>query len=156
MLHSCCLSFIFISEMVLFGVPGSEISNTFLVKTIAKCLVFVIECRKTTFIKSDVCFFCLFFFFRWVQIATQIAVLTAKIARLDCPRYWDSLLSTLLTAVRCDELLIQERALLVLHHVTKTLASKRLAPDRKLFEEVQNGRTVLLFFFFFKNIFIIV
>ncbi|KAI8737854.1 importin-11, partial [Biomphalaria glabrata] len=70
------------------------------------------------------------------QIATQIAVLTAKIARLDCPRNWDSLLPTLLTAVRCEQQLIQERALLVLHHVNKTLASKRLAPDKKLFEEL--------------------
>ncbi|XP_012942542.1 importin-11 isoform X2 [Aplysia californica] len=70
------------------------------------------------------------------QIATQIAVLTAKISRLDCPRNWDSLLPTLLSAVRCDDQLIQGRALLVLHHVTKTLASKRLAPDRKLFEDL--------------------
>lgn len=70
------------------------------------------------------------------QIATQIAVLTAKIARLDCPRNWDALLPTLHNAVRCEEQLVQERALLVLHHVTKTLASKRLAPDKKLFEEL--------------------
>ncbi|KAH9500905.1 Importin-11, partial [Bulinus truncatus] len=70
------------------------------------------------------------------QIATQIAVLTAKIARLDCPRNWDSLLPTLHNAVRCEEQLVQERTLLVLHHVTKTLASKRLAPDKKLFEEL--------------------
>ncbi|CAG5125621.1 unnamed protein product, partial [Candidula unifasciata] len=70
------------------------------------------------------------------QIATQIAVLTAKIARLDCPRNWDYLLPTLLAAVKCDVVLVQERALLMLHHVTKTLASKRLAPDKKLFEEL--------------------
>lgn len=70
------------------------------------------------------------------QIATQIAVLTAKVARLDCPRNWDSLLPTLLAAVRCDEPLIQERSLLVLHHVTKTLASKRLIPDKRLFEQL--------------------
>ncbi|GFN82406.1 importin-11 [Plakobranchus ocellatus] len=70
------------------------------------------------------------------QIATQIAVLTGKVARLDCPRNWDSLLPTLLAAVRCEEQLVQERALLVLHHVTKTLASKRLPPDRRLFEQL--------------------
>ena len=63
-------------------------------------------------------------------------MLTAKIARLDCPRNWDSLLPTLLAAVRCEDPRIQERALLVLHHVTKTLASKRLLPDKKLFEDV--------------------
>jgi len=70
------------------------------------------------------------------QIATQIGVLTAKIARLDCPRNWDNLLPTLLGAVRCDDPLRQGRSLLVLHHVTKTLASKRLLPDKKLFEEL--------------------
>lgn len=70
------------------------------------------------------------------QIATQVAVLTSKIARLDCPQDWNALVPTLLQAVRCNDTLIQQRALLVLHHVTKTLASKRLAPDRKLFESV--------------------
>ncbi|PVD19589.1 hypothetical protein C0Q70_20079 [Pomacea canaliculata] len=72
------------------------------------------------------------------QIATQVAVLTSKIARLDCPQDWNALVPTLLQAVRCNDTLIQQRALLVLHHVTKTLASKRLAPDRKLFESLTN------------------
>ncbi|XP_048738332.2 importin-11-like [Ostrea edulis] len=70
------------------------------------------------------------------QIATQLAVLISKIARLDCPRNWNALLPALFQAVRCEDMLIQERALLILHHVTKTLASKRLAPDRKLFEDL--------------------
>ncbi|KAK7479675.1 hypothetical protein BaRGS_00029051 [Batillaria attramentaria] len=72
------------------------------------------------------------------QIATQVAVLTAKIARLDCPHNWGALVPTLLQAVRCDDVLVQQRALLVLHHVTKTLASKRLAADRRLFESLTN------------------
>lgn len=71
-----------------------------------------------------------------VQICTQMAVLVAKIARLDCPRFWPNLLPTLLQTVRCENPLLQERCLLVLHHVIKTLASKRLAADRKLFEDV--------------------
>ncbi|KAK3096574.1 hypothetical protein FSP39_001428 [Pinctada imbricata] len=70
------------------------------------------------------------------QIATQLAVLAAKIARLDCPRNWEALLPSLFSTVRSDDKLMQERALLTLHHVTKTLASKRLAPDRKLFEDL--------------------
>nr|XP_022334186.1 importin-11-like [Crassostrea virginica] len=70
------------------------------------------------------------------QIATQLAVLVSKIARLDCPRNWNALLPALFQAVRCEDFLIQERALLILHHVTKTLASKRLAPDRRLFESL--------------------
>ncbi|KAL5005534.1 hypothetical protein ScPMuIL_018990 [Solemya velum] len=72
------------------------------------------------------------------QVATQIAVLIGKVARLDCPRNWSELLPTIFQAVRCPEHLLQERALLVLHHVTKTLASKRLTADRKLFEELTN------------------
>ena len=62
--------------------------------------------------------------------------MTGKVARLDCPYHWEALVPTLLQAVRCNDILVQQRALLVLHHVTKTLASKRLAPDRKLFESV--------------------
>ncbi|XP_050400869.1 importin-11 [Patella vulgata] len=70
------------------------------------------------------------------QVTLQLAVLIAKIARLDCPRNWNDLLPTLFQAIRCSDGFIQERALLVFHHVTKTLASKRLAVDRKIFEEL--------------------
>ena len=70
------------------------------------------------------------------QIATQQAVLIAKIARLDCPRQWPDLLPTLLEAVKCSDTFVQQRALLTLHHVIKALASKRLAIDRVTFEEV--------------------
>ncbi|ESO88153.1 hypothetical protein LOTGIDRAFT_219538 [Lottia gigantea] len=70
------------------------------------------------------------------QVTLQLAVLVAKIARVDCPKYWSDLLPTLYQAIRCSDGLIQERALLVFHHVTKTLASKRLPNDRKLFEEL--------------------
>ncbi|XP_048255112.1 importin-11-like [Haliotis rufescens] len=70
------------------------------------------------------------------QVATQVSVLTAKVARLDCPRGWPELIPTVLQAVRCNDQLVQERALLTLHHVTKMLASKRLAADRKMFEDV--------------------
>ncbi|KAL8559005.1 hypothetical protein ACOMHN_039761 [Nucella lapillus] len=71
------------------------------------------------------------------QIATQVAVLVSKIARLDCPHHWAALVPSLLQAVRRgDDPMMQQRSLLVLHHVTKTLASKRLSQDRKLFESL--------------------
>ena len=70
------------------------------------------------------------------QVCTQMAVLIAKIARLDCPRFWPTLLPTLLQSIQSQEQLLQERSLLVLHHVIKTLASKRLGADRKVFEDV--------------------
>lgn len=73
------------------------------------------------------------------QVATQLAVLIGKIARMDCPRYWPELIPTLLQVVRCNDRLLQERSLLVLHHVIKSLASKRLMADRKLFEEVSDN-----------------
>ncbi|XP_012268880.2 importin-11 [Athalia rosae] len=70
------------------------------------------------------------------QLAIQLAVLIAKIARYDCPREWGSLVPTLLERVRGENPLTQHRALLTLHHVVKNLASKRLAADRRLFQEL--------------------
>ncbi|NXN91748.1 IPO11 protein, partial [Rhinopomastus cyanomelas] len=70
------------------------------------------------------------------QIATQIAVLIAKVARVDCPRQWPELIPTLLESVKVQDDLRQHRALLTFYHVTKTLASKRLAADRKLFYDL--------------------
>lgn len=71
-----------------------------------------------------------------LQIATQISVLIAKVARLDCPRQWPELIPTLVESVKIQDDLRQHRALLTFYHVTKTLASKRLAADRKLFYDV--------------------
>jgi hypothetical protein len=65
-----------------------------------------------------------------------MSVLIAKIARLDCPHTWPELLPCLLNAVKAEDTLVQDRALLTLHHVIKALASKRLACDRKVFEQL--------------------
>ncbi|XP_068167834.1 importin-11 isoform X1 [Antennarius striatus] len=73
------------------------------------------------------------------QIATQIAVLIAKVARLDCPRQWPELIPILLESVKGQDGLQQHRALLTFYHVTKTLASKRLAQDRRLFQDLALG-----------------
>lgn len=78
------------------------------------------------------------FCFAFLQIATQISVLIAKVARVDCPRQWPELIPTLLESVKVQDDLRQHRALLTFYHVTKTLASKRLAADRKLFYDVSN------------------
>lgn len=69
------------------------------------------------------------------QIATQLAVLVSKVARIDCPKDWPELFPTLLQAIESNDRLIQLRALLMLHHVVKTLSSKRLAIDRKFFQD---------------------
>ncbi|XP_034956341.1 importin-11 [Zootoca vivipara] len=73
------------------------------------------------------------------QIATQISVLIAKVARLDCPRQWPELIPILVESVKIQDDLRQHRALLTFYHVTKTLASKRLAADRKLFYDLASG-----------------
>ncbi|XP_011298747.1 importin-11 [Fopius arisanus] len=70
------------------------------------------------------------------QLATHMAVVIGKIARLDCPREWDSLIPTLIDAIGSQNSIAQHRALLILHHVVKTLASKRLAADKQLFEQL--------------------
>ncbi|XP_071793887.1 importin-11-like [Asterias amurensis] len=77
-------------------------------------------------------------------IATQLAVLIGKVARVDCPRNWPELIPTLLTAIRKAGHLEQQRALLTYHHVIKTLAGKRLAPDKKLFQELTENTFSLL------------
>ncbi|KAM9329201.1 importin-11 [Gastrophryne carolinensis] len=72
------------------------------------------------------------------QIATQIAVLIAKVARLDCPKQWPELIPTLVESVKVQDDLRQHRSLLTFYHVTKTLSSKRLAADRKLFQDLSS------------------
>lgn len=68
------------------------------------------------------------------QVATQLAVLIAKIARVDCPREWPNLLPSLFEAVKSNDDVVRHRSLLTLHHVIKQLASKRLAADRRTFQ----------------------
>lgn len=73
------------------------------------------------------------------QLALQLAVLVSKVARFDCPTEWPELVPTLLQVVRNPDDLPQQRSLLVLHHVTKSLASKRLAGDRRVFQELASN-----------------
>ncbi|XP_055541390.1 importin-11 [Wyeomyia smithii] len=70
------------------------------------------------------------------QIAIQIAVLIANIARFDCPQGWPELVPTLVEVVQSNDLLLQHRGLLILLHVVKVLSSKRLQRDRNYFEDL--------------------
>ena len=79
------------------------------------------------------------------QIALQAAVAIGKIARFDVPREWPDLLPALVQAVQVQDPLIQHRALLVLHHTIKSLASKRLAADRRIFHDLIGKFTVWKF-----------
>ncbi|XP_034939716.1 importin-11 [Chelonus insularis] len=73
------------------------------------------------------------------QLATHIAVVIGKIARLDCPREWDTLIPTLLNGLQSQNAIEKHRALLTLYHVIKTLASKRLLADKKFFEQLTSN-----------------
>ncbi|XP_047505751.1 importin-11 [Pieris napi] len=70
------------------------------------------------------------------QIATQEAVLIAKIARFDCPENWPNLIPDLIGALKAPQSLVQHRSLLIFHHVVKALASKRLLLSKKKFQEL--------------------
>lgn len=66
----------------------------------------------------------------------QVAVVIAKVARNDYPRQWPALFADLLAHGRSGSALTVRRTYLVLHHILKELASKRLAADKKVFAEV--------------------
>jgi len=72
------------------------------------------------------------------SVALQVAVAAARVARVDYPREWGSLLSDLLGMLRSDagDVLRERRVYLALHHVLKELASKRLLADQKAFHQV--------------------
>lgn len=72
------------------------------------------------------------------QIAVQLSVLLAKVARVDHPRDWPDLFDRLLGAMgaAAEDMLMTRRLYLTLHHVVKELASKRLAADQRAFEEL--------------------
>lgn len=70
------------------------------------------------------------------QVATQQAVLISRIARLDCPTKWPNLVPVLLNAFKAPQPVMRHRSLLIFHHVVKALASKRIARDRRTFQEL--------------------
>lgn len=69
-------------------------------------------------------------------VALQAAVVVGKVARFDVPKDWPELLPALVDAVQTQDVIVQHRALLVLHHTIKSLATKRLAADRRLFHDM--------------------
>ena len=71
-----------------------------------------------------------------MQIAVQMAVVFAKVARVDFPKAWPGLVTDLLQQLQSSNTLVVRRVYLVLHHALKELASKRLSSDQKAFAEV--------------------
>lgn len=73
-----------------------------------------------------------------LQIAAQLAVTIAKVARSDFPSAWPSLFHDLLALLHAPSSTPQtsRRIYLSLHVVLKELASKRLAADQRVFVQV--------------------
>jgi hypothetical protein len=71
----------------------------------------------------------------FLQIAVQFALAVARIARIDYPSQWPSLFEDILQRLQGSSLSAR-RVYLVIHHILKELASKRLAVDQAVFAEV--------------------
>ncbi len=70
------------------------------------------------------------------QIALQVALTFAKVARLDYPSAWPSLFADLLGRLDTGGPVIARRVYLMLHHILKELSSKRLVADQRNFAQV--------------------
>ncbi|XP_050322482.1 importin-11 [Bactrocera neohumeralis] len=83
------------------------------------------------------------------QVALQIAVLIARIARIDCPRDWPELIPQLVKQLQMcaqsdGDAGEQQRVLLILHHVIKALASRRMMAEKRVFEELAGNLFVYM------------
>ena len=74
-----------------------------------------------------------------VQFAVQVAVCFGKVARQDFPKTWPSLFEDITGHMQSGGALANRRVYLVLHHVLKELATKRLATDKKHFAQVPSS-----------------
>lgn len=69
------------------------------------------------------------------RLATQVSVIIGRVARLDWPYDWGDLMPELIERIKYDP---QNRALLSMHHVVKSLAGKRLYDSIKLFQDASS------------------
>jgi len=70
------------------------------------------------------------------MVAIQLAVLIAKVARVDFPQAWPELFRHLLNLLQGADLVLNHRVFLTLHHILKELSSKRLVSDQKHFADI--------------------
>jgi hypothetical protein len=74
-----------------------------------------------------------------LKIARQMSVILGKLARFELPLQWPDLIPKLLQILNetnSSQHLVSSRCLMALHAIIKSLASKRLFNDRKVFEEL--------------------
>ena len=103
-----------------------------------------------------------------LKIARQMSVVLGKIARFELPHNWPDLLSKLIQIlnetssclsqdqttnleIKSRNNIIHCRSLMALHQIIKSLSSKRLSNDRKVFEELSNNiiEMMIRFAFFY-------
>lgn len=70
------------------------------------------------------------------QLAIQVAIVFAKVARADYPRDWPTLFEELTSRLQAGSVLTTRRVYLALHNILKELSSKRLAADQRSFAQV--------------------
>ncbi|CAN6439546.1 unnamed protein product [Victoria cruziana] len=70
------------------------------------------------------------------QIALQRAVLVSRIARIDYPKEWPELFSTLAQHFQSADVLTSHRVYMVLFRTLKELSTKRLSVDQRNFSEI--------------------
>ncbi|CAN0019505.1 unnamed protein product [Discosporangium mesarthrocarpum] len=67
------------------------------------------------------------------KVAVLLAVLMAKVARVDWPRQWSELFGSLMASATQGQALRRKRAVYSLHQVLKELSSKRVGFDKAAF-----------------------
>lgn len=72
------------------------------------------------------------------QIALTLAVLISKIARIDYPKEWPDLFSSLAQQLQSADILASHRIFMILFRTLKELSTKRLTSDQKNFAEISS------------------
>ncbi|XAR68794.1 hypothetical protein NMG60_11000162 [Bertholletia excelsa] len=70
------------------------------------------------------------------QIALTLAVLISKIARIDYPKEWPELFSSLAQQLQSADILTSHRIFMILFRTLKELSTKRLTSDQKNYAEI--------------------
>lgn len=56
--------------------------------------------------------------------------------RFDFPKHWPELVPSLMSAIKSNDLLTQNRGLMMLHQTVKRFSTIRLVADRRMFQEM--------------------
>nr|GLL24351.1 importin-11 isoform X2 [Ipomoea trifida] len=74
--------------------------------------------------------------FDLIQVALTLSVIISKIARIDYPREWPDLFSSLAQQLQSADILTSHRIFMIIFRTLKELSTKRLASDQRNFAEI--------------------